>query len=363
MFGILSFLIWPVIIIGGIIYFVRRRKNKNTSSIVNQKDWYLNFALCKEDAVSQFFFLLGVLFFGITFFAFNRDFGSPISWQTIFLITSVLGLVCAYYFKLVYTLVFSLLGVVIWWIAKTATWIEFSNIKPSSILTGLVFFALIFYILGRIHEKHPRFKRFALVYLILSIIFITVLMFIFSTKPGLSGFVELTKGADFFASWQMSVSLLLLFMAIISAGGFALGYNLIAPFEVLVLVIFVFLFSIMAFLPEQALFLSSYSYYSTSGGFTATGIVWAVLFNAFAFLEMLGLIFLGYARKESWLINMGALFLFLLIIVKYFDWFFSFLDKSVFFIGAGLLLLVVGWSMEKGRRYMITSINSDGKAL
>jgi len=45
-----------------------------------------------------------------------------------------------------------------------------------------------------------------------------------------------------------------------------------------------------------------------------------------------------------------------LIFVKYFDWFFTFLDKSVFFISAGVLLFVVGWLMEKGRRYMLAEI-------
>ena len=67
---------------------------------------------------------------------------------------------------------------------------------------------------------------------------------------------------------------------------------------------------------------------------------------------------MGYVKKEKWLINLGAAFLFMLIIVKYFDWFFTFLDKSIFFIGAGILLFIVGWLMEKGRRNILQNIST-----
>jgi uncharacterized membrane protein len=85
--------------------------------------------------------------------------------------------------------------------------------------------------------------------------------------------------------------------------------------------------------------------------------LFTLIYNIAIFLELFGLIYLGYMRGETWLINFGALFLFLLIIAKYFDWFFTFLDKSIFFIGAGILFFVVGWIMERGRRYMISNIS------
>jgi len=68
---------------------------------------------------------------------------------------------------------------------------------------------------------------------------------------------------------------------------------------------------------------------------------------------------LGYLKRENWLINLGAFFIFILIFVKYFDWFFAFLDKSIFFISAGILLFVVGWFMEKGRRYLLSTIKKE----
>ena len=40
--------------------------------------------------------------------------------------------------------------------------------------------------------------------------------------------------------------------------------------------------------------------------------------------------------------------------VDRFDWFFTFFDKSIFFISAGIILFIVGWFMEKGRKYMLS---------
>ena len=77
------------------------------------------------------------------------------------------------------------------------------------------------------------------------------------------------------------------------------------------------------------------------------------------FSEIVGIIFLGYFNNKNFFINLGIVFMSILIFVKYFDWFFAFLDKSIFFIGAGTLLFVVGWFMEKGRRYMLSAIKKE----
>lgn len=134
--------------------------------------------------------------------------------------------------------------------------------------------------------------------------------------------------------------------------------------EALAIILLVVLFAVIPLLPSQRLFIQSGGGRSFQVDLTGAGVWWAILFNVLVFVQLLGLIFSGYARREGWLINVGALFLFLLIAVKYFDWFFAFLDKSVFFVGAGILLLAVGWLMEKGRRYVISSIDaSSGRGI
>ncbi|MBF0465590.1 MAG: hypothetical protein HQK88_02510 [Nitrospirae bacterium] len=363
-YRIFSFLLWPILIIGLIVFFIRRRHKKLHPS--QNKEWYLQFALSKEDAVSQLFLLLSFFFLGVTLLAFNRDFGEPVSWRAIVFITSSAGLISAYYLKTIYTLVFSLVGLTGWWGAQAAQWIDGKNIKTSALFAGLSLIALIFYSLGHLHEKQMKFKRFALVYLVLGIIAVTGALFFFSTKPGIGVIGKMAKGSSFFGSWQLTLSLFVFLISLVGATLYAAAQKLLSSFELLAVFALTCLFGTTALLPAQTMFVQTGQYYySYYGGneLSSTGVLWALIYNFAIFFELLGLIFSGYLRRETWLINLSALFLFLLVIVKYFDWFFTFLDKSIFFIGAGILLFVVGWFMEKGRRYMISNIKAQAQQI
>lgn len=355
---LLIVLLGPIGII--IVIFRHWSGKKKKASPKDDKDWYLSFALSKEDAVSQLFLSLSFFFLGVTLLAFNRDLGDPLSWRTILFITSAIGLAGAYYLKTIYILVFSLAGLTSWWGAQAAQWIDGKDIKTSALFAGLTFLALLLYSLGHLHEKQMKFKRFALVYLLLGIIAMTGALFFFSTKPGIGVIGEMTKGAPFFASWQLTLSLFVFLVALVGVTLYSAAQKLLSPFELLAVFALTVLFGITALLPEQTMFVQaarSYGFYS-DGELSGEGVLWAVVYNCAVFFELLGLIFSGYVRRETWLINLGAVFLFLLIIVKYFDWFFTFLDKSIFFIGAGILLFVVGWFMERGRRYIISNIQA-----
>ncbi len=359
LYTIFFFLFWLILIIGLVVFFIKRRHKKLNPS--QDKEWYLQFALSKEDAVSQLFLLLSFFFLGVTLLAFNYDFGEPLSWRAILFITSTIGLIGSYYLKTIYILTFSLIGMIAWWGAQAAQWIGQQDIKISALFAGLSFFALIFYSLGHLHEKQIKFKRFSLVYLLLGILVITGALFFFSTKLGINVIEEMTKGGPFFESWQLTLSLFILLIFLIGATLYAKAQKLLSFFEMLAVFVLTFLFVIIALLPEQTMFVHagrSYYLYYGENKLSSVGVLWAIIFNFAIFFELLGLILSGYLRRETWLINVGALFLFLLIIVKYFDWFFTFLDKSIFFIGAGILFFIVGWLMEKGRRYMISNIKS-----
>ena len=363
-FPILSFLFWPILIIGLIVFFSSRRKKSGHPAA--DKEWYLELALSKEDAVSQLFILLSVVFLGVTLLSFNKDFGDPFSWRTILFAVSVISIISAYYLKTFYSLTLGLIGITAWWGAQAAEWVQRGNIQTSAIFAGLAFVALLFYVAGHLHEKEMKWKRFALVYLILGIISITGALFFFSSKPGLSTLAEMTRGASFLGSWQMSMSLFVFLAALVGTALYVAAKKLMSPFEFLAVLFLTFLFGAIASLPQQSFFLqggSYYGFYADSRELSSSGVLWAFVFNILVFFELLGLIFSGYMRKETWLINLGAVFLFLLIIIKYFDWFFMFLDKSVFFIGAGILLFAVGWFMEKGRRLMISNIKAHAQQI
>lgn len=346
---IISILFWPIVVIGLIVFFVRRRNRKEQIS-QNDANWYLQIALSKEDGLSQSLLLLSLLFLGVTLFAFNRDFGDPLSWRSIIFITSLIGLVGAYYLKVLYAMIFSLVGLVIWWGAQAVQWAGEKDIKMSAAYVGLSLIMLFFYSLGHLHGRQIRFKRFGFVYMILSIIFITMSLFLFSTRIGIEMLEDMIRGAYFFGSWQITLSLFAFFILSMASALYAMQQKIISIFELGAVIALHLLSVIIVLLPEMDM-----TYRSV---LSSAGVLWAVIFNLAIFFELLGLIFSGYLRRETWLINMGVVFLSLLIVLKYFDWFFTFLDKSIFFIGAGILLFVVGWFMEKSRRYMISEVKA-----
>jgi hypothetical protein len=349
-----------IIIIGLIILLASQRHKKSHSPYSTyNKEWYLQLALSKEDAISQLFLLLSFLFLGSTLLLFNKEFGEPLSWRAILFITSIIGLAGAYYLKTIYTLTFSLIGLISWWIIQSAYWTAKNNIATSTIFAGLIFLMLLFYSLGRLHEKEIRFKRFSLIYLIFGIITTAAVLFFFSTKSGLVLFEEMTRGASFFGSWQLLSSLLILLVLLAGTTVYAFVQRLLYLFEFVAIFALTSLFGLMLLLPQQNLFISIENgrpYTLQLADLSGTGILWALFYNLVAFFYLLGLIFSGFIRRDTWLINLGTAFLFFSVIIKYFDWFFPFLSKSVFFIGAGILLLAVGWLMEKGRRYIISNI-------
>jgi len=344
--------LWSLFIIGLIVFFIWRR----TKSGAPLKDGYRRFTLSKEDSVSQSLLLLSVLFLGATLLALNRDLGDPISWRAIFLVTSAAGLASAYYFKAVYLLTYGLIGAVSWWGIQAERWITGKGMRGGTLLAGLAWLALISLVLGHLHGEKPKFKRFSLIYLGLGLFFITGLLFFLSTRAGLEALEELTRGNPILRSWEVLLSLLLFGASLTGLTLYAGSKKIVSRFEAWAVILLALLFGLVAFLPQQRLFLRSG--FSTGRELSGSGILWALLFNLVIFLELIGVIFSGYWRKEEWVINLGALLLFLLITVKYFDWFFTFLDKGIAFIGAGILLFVVGWLMEKGRRYMISNVKA-----
>jgi uncharacterized membrane protein len=79
----------------------------------------------------------------------------------------------------------------------------------------------------------------------------------------------------------------------------------------------------------------------------------ALLFNLLLLALTLGAIAVGYWNRDPAWVNLGTLFFALLVVVRYFDWFWALLPRSLFFIGAGLLLLFGGMALERSRRRVL----------
>lgn len=366
---ILFYLFWPFLVIVGIIYLFRRWKGGSRV----ESEWYDKSFFSKEDFVSQFFILFSVILANIALWIINHQIGEVLTGATIFLISSLAGIVVGYYLKAIWSFVLGTVGLVIWWFYEAVNWVTqrqnsfFTEgpqglmsrepIKPMVLIEAFVFIAIIFYLLGRIFECKDKYKRLAKVYSFFGLIAITGVLFVFSSNSGLDMFESAMEGSSFFYSFELSVSLAIFLGSLAIMLVYAFKERLVFFQEAIAVGFLAVFFTFIALLPEQSMYIPASSHYNYNHEFSATGIFWAVIFNCLVFFEILGIVFLGYLRRQNFLINFGAVFLFLLVIVKYFDWFGN-LAGGAFLIGAGIMLFAVGWSMEKGRRYMILKIQN-----
>jgi uncharacterized membrane protein len=78
------------------------------------------------------------------------------------------------------------------------------------------------------------------------------------------------------------------------------------------------------------------------------------------FLSLIGwLLYSASKLKEIWRLNLSILAMFLFILFRYFDWVEKTeLDRSLFFLGFGVIFLITGWFLEKFRRNILANIDN-----
>jgi hypothetical protein len=81
--------------------------------------------------------------------------------------------------------------------------------------------------------------------------------------------------------------------------------------------------------------------------------------NSIFLIGVLWLLYSAYKLKEIWRLNLSILALFGFILVRYFDWVEKTeLDRSIFFLGLGIVFLITGYFLERIRRNVLASIDN-----
>lgn len=87
-----------------------------------------------------------------------------------------------------------------------------------------------------------------------------------------------------------------------------------------------------------------------------------VVFNALFLLAMAGLVQGGFMTGNRTAVNLGLFFFTVWILALYFDTFFGLMDRSIFFVGAGILLLGGGYLLQRQRRKLMARMKDGGGA-
>lgn len=81
-----------------------------------------------------------------------------------------------------------------------------------------------------------------------------------------------------------------------------------------------------------------------------------VLFNLVLFAGTVGMVVLGVQRRMELLVNLGLIIFVIHTITRYVDLFFTAMNKSLFFMLGGVLLIGGGWLLERNRRRWVGEI-------
>jgi uncharacterized membrane protein len=217
---------------------------------------------------------------------------------------------------------------------ETSFWLdEFADPLPFTAV--FLLFGALLYALGRLHGAFEGTKRYELPYASWGLFLILGTLFLLTFD-------------DFQASIGNSVQTLppgalTRFVALLAGTGAVTLANLLlrrrpSPTrfpEIAVLVVLIVLGGSLFFL----------------GG--AVGPAARLFFNLLLLALIVGSIVVGYWDREPAWVNLGILFFAFLTIARYFDWFWALLPRSVFFIVAGLLLLLGGMALERARRRVL----------
>jgi uncharacterized membrane protein len=89
-----------------------------------------------------------------------------------------------------------------------------------------------------------------------------------------------------------------------------------------------------------------------------SNLAYPLLFNLLLLVGIVGLIFLGYFRGQELFINLALIFFGVEVVTRYFEYSFELLDRSMVFIVAGIILLLGGFLLERGRRQVVNRLRT-----
>lgn len=352
--GILSFVLQIALVVWVVRFFLRMRKTAGADPFADP-DWARRPAFSATDAASQLLLSVGLVLTLAAVAVVNNRAGQPVEQHVPMLVFATLFFAAAYRYRSPITLTVASALAIGWWFVALFEWTSDTGYAVAA-PAGLLFFGVALWGAGRVSESFERHERFANVYWVLGMLVIATGLFTLSTQGGLDMLTNLETAT--LSDWRIAVSTLLLALLAVSALVASRIRKTASIGEVVWLGLVVMAMTTSALIPLKAADVSKGGF-ETTPVLSAAGVTWATAFNLLLLAGLIGLAFLGYQRREDRLITLSAILLFLFVAIKYFDWLFALLDRSVAFIGSGVLLLGAGLAMERGRRFALKAMEAD----
>jgi hypothetical protein len=346
----------PILLILGLVHIVRHRHTQATSR-------HLLIFLSFKDFISQFMMVGGLALAGVLALSFEYYFPDTTRFYLYLLATlAATAFLLGYATRAIHLVIVAILATIGWWLA-----LFYGNnvqqFQELPMVVGVAIIGAISTLVGLQILSRPAFRRFSTVFLVIGCTILISLLFLFSLRSGLYTLHDLTRGTSFYKSWQITSSLagmILVYLFTLYLTIHRLRLSL--PEWAAILIPPCLLISLIGLSPTSHLFIlpqgTNTVYYHDDPHYTFLALTLSTLFNLVVLGELLAALWSGYYRQVKSLVNVGVGGLFIFVIVKYVDWFYAFLDPSVFFLIIGILFFALGWFMEKTRRHMIARMQN-----
>jgi len=346
---ILLILIVLGVIFGGLGYGIWRFfKGKNSDK--NKTDTGAFFS--QKEAIAHLLFLAtpGLLLAGIVRIADGEG-----SLAAVLGIISVVTIILAFSLRLGYGIVLGYLGIMLSWVRfvietmenNSTTGLERgggANYETSIavLLVGTFLLFVFMYIIGRFFFVFESAKRVAYSCMVLGIFGSIGVMFWLVSEDVTDSirFASFARLVDL----NISIGALIILLGVSVFGGSVYGVfrqKSILPAEGIGVGVLTFL--VIVWLLVE------------TGSAPFAQALPTLIPNTVTLLTIIGILLLGGQRSEKWMINIAAFLLIIWMLVTYGAWSSTLLGSGTVFILGGLFLLLVGWGVEKGRRWAISS--------
>jgi hypothetical protein len=350
------------IIVGLVIWAIRvltRSKDRRVADDPwSHEHWRTTPVVSGSDLLSQLLVVLAIGLTMVSLLLFAKPFGIPISSRTALLLAAACCIGVAYLWRGPVILAAGLVASFAWVGVWLGSWAPTFPAGVVAVLAGEALLAVLSLCLGRLHQESDRTARFGSVYWWLGLLGLVIVLFWSSSQAGLAA-LDGRGLAEVLHRWRPMALLGLLAVADVSLLVASVMRKRMRIFEGVGLGVITAAYVAFALVPPSPAASSVGDFFAGHASkLTAAGFVWAGLFNVLLLGTLSGIVWLGYEEHDDVLVNLSAVLLFAFVLIKYFDWFFTFLDKSLAFIVAGVLMLAVGLLMEIGRRNVLKAMEA-----
>lgn len=360
----MAFAIFPLIIFIAIIFAIIVII-RNISARKNLAESSFQLTISYEDLLKQLLLSIAFIVAIVAIYSSSHSLGIEIGWYWFATVGGILASYIAYRQHSPITLIAGLLIATI-----GVTFGGYQVSTNNSIDRGISFISafLIFtslYGLSISFFNNARVKRYYTILHLLGIGGIGGITFFLGSfgSRELWGYIANSQDAVIWSNFKTTLILATVVALIIISYSKSINYFKNNLYQIIIAVIGVVGALLVTLLPNVSLLYDSnldYSYPENDWANKNLEILPHIISMNILFLSLVvWLLYSAYKLKEIWRLNIAILGMFIFILFRYFDWVEQTeLDRSLFFLGFGIIFLITGWALERFRRNILASIDN-----